>query len=87
MHIAEQSESDLDDDGELVDQMFGLTNFNENSEFDTKHAEKLLAKYQAQLNKHSDKDLEEMLKEEKEAATGKDAEAIEAFINETKKDD
>lgn len=46
MHFAEQSESDLDDDGELVDQMFGLQNFNEASEFDNKHAEKLLKLHQ-----------------------------------------
>ena len=57
MLLAEQSESDLDDDGELVDQMFGLTNFNEASEFDNKHAEKLLAMHQKELNKQKDKDL------------------------------
>lgn len=57
MHLAEQSESDLDDDGELVDQMFGLQNFNEASEFDTKHADKLYNKYQEALKKDKDKEL------------------------------
>lgn len=56
MQIGEQSESDLDDDGELVDQMFGVQNFNEASEFDAKHAEKILARYQQQEKKEKGSD-------------------------------
>lgn len=65
MVIGEQSESDLDDDGELVDQMFGLQNFNEANPADVKHADKLLARHQQEQKKQQDPELQQMLAEEK----------------------
>lgn len=68
--------------------MFGLQNFNEANKFDTKHADKLLAHYQSELNKHKDADLQEMLSEEKTAVTTEEADAaLEQMINESIKDD
>ena len=66
--------------------MFGLQNFNESSEFDHQHAAKLLAHHNQELNKHSDKDLKEMLTEENQNPAQAN-EALEAMLNEYVKDD
>lgn len=62
----------------MVDQMFGVQNFNDANGFDSKYADKLLTRHQQEQAKQQDPELKKILSEEKNNANNGNDEA-EAF--------